>query len=291
MLDAGLDIEKALRSMGLKQNHSLFERAAALTARGFKLPDALQRAKLIDRYDYALLLAADKAGAISSGLNHVSERRLSQLQRAEAFNAGLILPKALMGVGLFAGVFIKIVSGTSSMADAFISTGVLAILFYLIAFASLLLVSIDSRIWMSYLWPYPILWKRNHWYQLALEHFFFNSLVWQVSAGVNADQACRNCSELLSSSQFTASAIRASKSMSAGTAFSQALIENNLVLTNRMKQVLLVSDESGVHQTAIEKELMLQAQSLKLKSNKFLKWTPRFFYILALVFVSKMMLN
>ena len=45
MLDAGLDAEKALRSLGLKQNHSLFERAASLAARGLSLPEALQRAK------------------------------------------------------------------------------------------------------------------------------------------------------------------------------------------------------------------------------------------------------
>ena len=191
---------------------------------------------------------------------------------------------------MFAGIFIKIASGSTSFTDAVLSTGVLAALFYLIAFASLLLVSIDSRIWMSYLWPYQIVWKHNHWYRLALEHFFFNSIVWQVSAGVSTDQACRNCSALLNSSQFTASAVRASKSMSAGTAFSQALIENNLVLTNRMKQVLLISDESGAHQAAIEKELMLQAQSLKLKSSNFLKWSPRFFYLLAFVFIAKMMI-
>lgn len=290
MLGAGIDVEKALKSMGLKHSHSLFERAAALAARGLNLPDALLRAKLIDNYDYALLFAVDKAGSISSGLNHVSERRLSQLQRAESFKAGLILPKALIVIGLFAGVFIKIAAGAASPIEAVVSTGALALLFYLITFAALLLVSIDSRIWMSYLWPYPTLWKRMQWYKLAVEHFFFTSIVWQVSAGVSAGQACQNCSELLNSSRFTDSAIRASRAMAAGTAFSQALIENNLVLSNRMKQVLLISDKSGAHQAAIHKELMLQAESLKMKSNNFLKWTPRFFYLLALVFIAKMTL-
>lgn len=290
MLDAGLCIEKALRSVDLKQNHSMFERASSLVARGLNLPDALKRSKLVDPYDYSLLLAADKASAISSGLNHVSQRRLSQLQRAESFKAGLVFPKALIVIGVFAGVFIKIASGETSPVDAFISTGALAILFYLIAFASLLLVSTDSRIWMSHLWPYRFLWKHSHWYQLALEHFLFNGITWQISAGVRADEACRNCSAILNSKRFTDSAIRASRAVGSGTAFSQALIENNLVLTERMKQVLLISDHSGAHQTAIKNELMLQAQTLKLKSHNFLKWTPKLFYLLALVFIAKMTL-
>lgn len=154
-----------------------------------------------------------------------SERRLAQIQQSDCFRAGLVLPKALILIGLFAGVFIKIASVN-----------------------------------------------------------YFS----QASAGVRADAACQNCSELLKSMLFTRSVLNASKAMTLGTAFNRALIKNNLVLTPRVKQVLLTSDHSGAHQAEIEKELAIQSQSLKLKSNNFLKWTPKFFYLLAFMFINKM---
>lgn len=73
-IDARLHIERAIRSLDLKLDHSLFERAAALAARGLSLTYAPKRAKLIDSIDYSLLIAANKVAAVFSGLNHVSVR-------------------------------------------------------------------------------------------------------------------------------------------------------------------------------------------------------------------------
>jgi hypothetical protein len=60
------------------------------------------------------------------------------------------------------------------------------------------------------------------------------------------------------------------------------------VLTASMRPVRLIADQSGTHEAAIKNQLKLQQLSLKQHAEPFFKWTPRIFYLLALVLVSKL---
>ena len=289
MIDAGISIDAALTSLEsrLGKGSEKLQRASQLVKRGVSLPDAFRRSKIIGEFDHAMLMAADNAGCLPEGLNHISESRVSQLQRANSFKASLVFPKAMMLIGALAGIFVRTSSGQQSVAEATISVGLVFGCFYLVCLVSLYVVRADVRIWMSWLWPYPVIRKIYDWYCLALEYYFYNSLIWQVSAGVSASDATKNCSHLLLSKSFQHSVVLASEAMANGQSLNQALVNEGLVLTDRMRQVLLVADQSGLHEKAIKHELKLQRGSLKLKADNFFKWAPRAFYLLSLVFISK----
>jgi len=199
------------------------------------------------------------------------------------------LPKAIVLIGALAGVFVRVATDKQNTFDAVISVGAITAWFYLICYLSLFIIRADTRIWMSWFWPNTILFNKNSWCSLALEHYFYKSLVWQVSAGVPYSRAIERCRSLLSSDSFSVAVNKASKDMAKGCSLSQSLIKHGLVLTDRMRQVLLVADESGTHEAAIKHELKLQSGRLDLKAKNFFKWAPRFFYLVALIVVSKLM--
>jgi len=290
MIDAGIPLESALGSLEFrsKTNNGKLQRAIGLVKRGSTVPDAFVRSKLVGEFDYAMLLAADKAGRLQDGLNHISERRVKQLQRVDSLKASMVLPKAIIMIGAFAGLFVRTASGDQSMAEAGWAVGFIAAQFYVLCFACLFVISADTRIWMSWCWPIKLVRKASHWYRMALEYYFFNSFIWQMSAGVSASEAVKNCRLLLSSKLFRDSATSAAEAMSRGQSITQAMTDEDLVLTDRMRQVLLIADQSGKHELAIGNELALQADRLTLKTKNFFKWAPRVFYVIALVFVSKM---
>jgi len=296
MVDSGLPIEKALNALNrsvhkgdAKKDNPKLLKAQRLVNRGTSLSEAFRRVGLVNDFDYTMLSTADAAGKISDGLNHISERRIDQLLRVGSFKASLILPKALILIGALAGVFIRTTSGQQSVTEASFAVGASVLWFYLLTCFAVFIVSADTRIWISWFWPYRIVRKRVHWYRQAVEYFFYNSLLWQISAGVTASAATEGCSKLLRSKPFQQSVMSASVSMDRGVSLHQALVNEGLVLTDRLRQVLLIADRSGTHEAAIRHELGLQRSSLKQKMENFFKWAPRVFYVLALVFVSKMM--
>lgn len=289
MMDSGIPIAAALKSINTKtdQKNVKLQKAQRWANRGMSLPEAFRRADLVNDFDYTMLHAADTAGRISDGLNHISERRLNQLQRAERFKSSLILPKAVVLIGGIAGVFVKISVAQQSLSEALVSVGVAMTWFYLVVYASVLLVKADTRVWMSWLWPYPVVRKNNEWYRTALEYLFYNSLVWQIAGGIDASSATKGCSQLLKSQQFQSSVMAASDSMAKGLSMTQALTNEGLVLTDRLRQVILIADQSGTHEAAIKHEMSLQRMILKQKAVKFFKLAPRVFYVMALVVTSE----
>ncbi len=290
MVAAGISIDASLASLASQPNinASKLQKALRLVKRGFSLPDAFRRAALITDFDYEMLRCANEAGRLADGLNHISERRVSQLQRSESLKASLILPKALVAMGVFGGFFVRTASGSQSITEMIVSIGTVVVWFYLVVYIAMVVIRADPRIWMSWLWPYSWLHRNSEWYRLALEYLFYKSLLWQVSAGVSASIATKNCHKLLSSVHFQSCVVAASESMSRGESMPSALINGGLVLTSRMRQVLLIADQSGKHETAIKHELAIQEATLKQKSDDLFRWLPRVFYVIALVAVSKL---
>lgn len=290
MIDAGLPIDTSLKSISERSGEASakLSKAQRLVKRGVSLPDAFQRVALVNDFDYAMLTGAATAGRLADGLNHISESRVNQLQRAESFRASLILPRALIVVGGLAGIFIRTASGGQALVDAIAMVGLIMALFYLATVAAVAVVTVDTRVWFSWFWPYAIVRKRLEWYCLALEYFFYNNLIWQLSGGVAASNATRVCGLLLDSNAFRARVMAAADAMDRGESMPQALLNEGLVLTDRLRQVLLIANHSGTHEAAITHELSLQRIRLKQKTDNLFKWAPRVAYVIALVVVSKL---
>ena len=292
MLEAGIAADVAVASLGAtsgKEMQTKLKNATRAIKRGVALPEAFYKSKLVNEFDYSMLNTAADAGRIFEGLNHISERRVNQLQRVDSFKASLVLPKALVFIGLFAGVFIRSATGSQSVTEALISGGWTAAWFYFFCYLVLHVFRADTRIWMSWFWPHTLMRKRSEWLSLSLEYLLYNNLVWQVSSGVTYSQAVERWGSLLTAQDFRQKVERAAKQMEQGKRLSEALIDEGLVISNRMRQILLIADESGNHELAIKNELKLQNIQLAQINDDFFKWVPRVFYILALVWVSKLM--
>jgi len=269
MLEAGLPIASALNSLIDRSGERELglQKAYRLVEKGVGLANAFGCAKLV---------------------KHLAERKISQLQRVESFKASLAFPKALILLGAGAGVFIRTASAQQSSLEAFASIALLVAVFYLLSFIAVLIVKADTRIWMSWIWPYPSIHKHMKWYRLSLEYLLYYNLSWQISVGIVASDASRACSRLLASRNFQLRVNTAAACMDKGEAMTKSLEDQGLVLTKRMQQVLLIAEQSGTHEAAIRHELSLQRAELKLKADNFFKWASRFAYLIALVFISKL---
>lgn len=291
MIESGLPIERAINSLissSGKLKHKL-SKASRLINKGLSLPKAFYQTGLIKNFDYAMLSSADTSGRLHEGLLHISERRVNQLQRVDALRSALVLPKALVILGAVAALFVRTATGQQSMTESIISVSIIVTLFYALVMIGISLVRLDTRVWMSCFWPYPWVRQSISWYRLSLEYLLYNSLMWQISSGVSASQAAKNCSQILDSGKFQRRMLSAAKSMDNGERMTQALTEQGLVLTERMRQVVLIADQSGTHEQAIKHELAIQRSALKLKADNFFKWAPRVAYLIALIFVSKLL--
>ncbi len=290
MLEAGLPIASALNSLIDRSGERELglQKAYRLVEKGVGLANAFGCAKLVGEFDYAMLQCAEKSGGLNQGLKHLAERKISQLQRVESFKASLAFPKALILLGAGAGVFIRTASAQQSSLEAFASIALLVAVFYLLSFIAVLIVKADTRIWMSWIWPYPSIHKHMKWYRLSLEYLLYYNLSWQISVGIVASDASRACSRLLASRNFQLRVNTAAACMDKGEAMTKSLEDQGLVLTKRMQQVLLIAEQSGTHEAAIRHELSLQRAELKLKADNFFKWASRFAYLIALVFISKL---
>lgn len=300
MIDAGLTIETALRTLDKKeasaqtalkkQARSAMPRIIGLVARGQSLSNALKQAKCINKSDYTILNIAESAGKLPLGLLTISKRRRNWLARVQSLKAGLLLPKGLLLLGAFAGLLIRTAGYQQPLLSSLVSVlGTLVLAWALIAF-TVRLVRIDSLVWLSLAWPLRFI--RQNWviYTLAFEDVFYRLLAWQISAGVAPDKALVACGSLLSSRHFNQSTLSASKEAGLGDSMPNVLVGNDLVLSDSLKRVLITSVEIGSWDGAVLNHLKVQHQYLSLKADDFFKWLPRLFYLIALVAVSKCML-
>ena len=303
MFDAGVTIESALRTLDKKAVSEPFSKRAdnrvkgdqalrrviGLVSRGQSLSNALKQANSINKSDYTILNIAERAGKLPLGLNAISERRSNWLARVDSLKASLLLPKGLLVIGAFSGIFVRTVAYQQSFFDAFIDVFVTLLFAWGIIGVTVRLLITDSLVWLSIGWPLGFIRRRWSLYALVFEDVFYRLLAWQISAGVPVSKALQACGSLLESKGFEQTSLMASRGASNGGNIPNILVTNNLVLTESLKRVLVTSVEAGSWDSAVIAHLNVQKRHISLKADDFFKWLPRVYYLIALLAVTKFM--
>lgn len=290
MIESGMPTDKALRVLKGKSpngttnssSENNLRRCIDLVARGNGLAESFQRYDIINGFDFALLESAEKSGVAPAGLRHIAQRRLSQLHQVSTLKANLVMPLGILIVGAFAGVFVRIASSGEHWTSATASVGFILSATLILTHLTVRLLCTDSRVWLSALWRIKLIRNHSVRYHLALEQLFYRSFLWQIESGITAQEACLRCGKLLNASSFSASTKAAADDMSNGTSVPISLNRHDLALSKRMRQVLMIANESGLYEKAIKRELQLQNAELQRQVDETYKWIPKIYYVIVL---------
>lgn len=293
MVDAGLSLEHALATInkGLKNADPQLDRALGLVKRGKSFSTAFKTSGILSNFDYALLRTAETAGRLGEGLKHISELRINHIQRVRSLKTGLMLPKMVLLIGGLAGIFVKMNTGGQSVLQAVLSVSLTLVFVFAISYVFERLLLCDIRHYLSLLWPINYFRKTNKRYHHLFEAVFFRALNWQLNSGIDARKALHNCQALLTSKPFKTQVADAAKAVEQGHSIPETLEMHNLVLSQRMRQVLLIAQQSGRYQQAIEHELTLQGGNIKQDVEALIKWAPRFYYLIVILVISRFIMT
>jgi len=290
MLDAGLTVERSLRALsdsGAKPDATL-TRLIGLVQRGVSLPDAVERAGCMSQFDVALLRSAESAGQLPNGLQFIAERRRTQIARVATLSTALWLPQCVLLIGALVAMLLRVFRGTADLI-AMLEIVAVVVLVRLATVIFLALLRVDSRVYISILWVVGWLHQHSPLFQISFESIFYRSFLWQIRAGVSAQQAAERCAGLLGSARFGRSVRRAAASMGGGISVTESLEQQSLLLSSRLRTVLAIAEESGRWEQAIDHELDLQQQIIKQKLAAAFTWIPRVYYVFVLVIITGLM--
>lgn len=289
MISSGMPIDRALKVLakgpqGVRVDTSL-QRCIGLVSRGAGLAESFRRCKIIGEFDFELLKSAEKAGRLEAGLQHIAERRLNQLQHISSLRVSLILPIGVLLIGAFAGIFVRVTVSSEPWLVAIMSVAFGLTVVLTLTYFSLHALRSDSRQWLSALWPIQFVKSASTRFQTTIDQLFFRSFIWQIKSGTDAQEACTLCENLLNNASFRAAVTAASQDMKTGKSIPCSLIDNGLVLSQSMRQVLLIADQSGQYEKAVSHELALQYQEQERQTKETYKWLPKIYYVIVIVVI------
>ena len=293
MIDAGLTIESALKTLQdstpekdkrIKQN---LNSVIGLVRRGKSLSQSLKQTDSIVSSDFTILNIAEKSGKLPKGLNAIAKRRRDWIQKLDNLKANLLLPKVILLIGAFAGLFVRVLSVEQTIFVALIEITTALIFTWLLILLTAWLIERDGLLWLSLGWRLPFFRSRFLTYQLAFEDAFYRLLSWQIESGIAPDQAFKASKSLLSASDYQSKIESAARKAQKGDSISNILAP--LILTKPLYRVIVTAEQVGSWDRAVIHHLDQQKKVLALKADAFFKWLPRFYYLIAILAISKFM--
>jgi len=197
--------------------------------------------------------------------------------------AALLMPKAVLLIAAFVALFIKVVQDQQALFASLIEVSLLVLLVLVLTRLCLNLWSMDTRRWLGILWPSSLIRGNSKLFINRFELLFFKALQWQSNAGVAMDSALANLRYLLNNSLYQTNVDQAQAGLIAGQPLAKALIENHLVLSQRMRSVLEVAHATGTVDQSLDHELAILESRLDEQVKNQLRWWPKLYYVLVLV--------
>ena len=287
MLEAGIQASAAVKTINKtkhRDNRALAQ-SVQLLERGQSLGSAFKHLNLLSEYELAMLVGAEKAGRVAQGLEHISRDQRQNVEYRNTLAAGFVLPKAMLLIAAIVALFIRIFEYKQDVVLAALQVSLLTIAAFMAIQAFLHLWSRDARGYLSRMWSIESIRHRSRWFQSHFEYHFYHSLNWQLQSGVAVDIALDRCSKMLANRRFKDQVEAAVNDLQTGRSISESLINQGLVLSARMKQTLMVANETGTFEKSIAGELALLKASMELGVENQIKWLPKILYVLVLWFV------
>ena len=288
MLDAGIQASTAVKTINKiehRDNRAL-ARMAQLLERGQSLSSSFKRTRLLSEFELAMVTSAEQAGRVAQGLAHIAQDRQQTIEQVNTLAAAFVFPKAMLFIGAVAAIFIRVFQSKQDAVIATIQVSFLLIFAFAVIQLFLYMWSRDVRVYLSAMWPFNPIKQRSVWFQSHFDYQFYRSLNWQLQSGVAADEAVNRCTTMLSNLDYKKHLERTVKDLQTGKSIAETLIQQNVALSARMKQTLLIADETGTYEKSIDGELKLLKVRIDLRIEQQIKWLPKVLYVLALWFIS-----
>lgn len=296
MLDAGLSVEHALKTLfeSPKKNRESKDQQSLKkiihkVSKGSTLSTALKANQVIDRFDATLLQNAETAGRLPQGLDHISKLKLNRQKMIRSLSGLALLPKAMLIIGALAGIFVRIAQQGQNPTQAIIDVSIVLMVSVIMITIVISLLTINARIPLSFIWNFPLLKKHSKAFQQQFEQHFYHSLLWQITSGIDSAHAIQNNALLLNNNAFQKSTKQASQHASKGTDLPNALEQNGLILSKRMRQALFLADTAGTIEKSVGHELKNIQQQIKQHNENLVSWWPKILYVSVLIIIMKFM--
>ena len=289
MLGSGIAPETAVRTLTKNphRNNNALLRAANYLQNGQSMSAAFKQTKLLSKHDLAIFSNAERAGRIPQGLESIARDQMTRWQQQRTLETGLLLPKAILFIGAIAALFIQTLQNQGSLNEAFISIAIITVVVLLITRLFVVLWSLNALVWLSLLWPFDYLKSHNNWFKNHFEYNFFRNLRWQLQAGVAADEALYRCTDLIKQPNYRKQVNTAISAVKEGQSLATSLYQSRLVLSNRMKQTLLIADEVGIFDKSLKLELDWLQRKINMRTKEQIKWLPKAYYFIVLAVIFK----
>lgn len=274
-----------------------FAKVATLCAKGVPISKALLRNQCILPADAALLSSAEAAGRLALALQFLGERNSFKQAQVSTLKAGLVLPLAVLGIGLLAGVFIQSLQGTSVLA-AIMGVTIPSLFVLLCMTTAVSAVQLDVRLYLSCVWAVSdllprlgqLLMNQNIVFKNAFERCFYTPLLWQIKSGISFEVALANNQCLINNKHYQRCVTQAVFDIARGEALPKVLSDNKLAFSKRMQQTLETGDHAGCLEQALSGELAIQQRIAQDRLANLVKWLPRLAYLLVIVVLAKVVL-
>lgn len=288
LLMSGIDTYSAMTALKNQANNApklqnACQLALLALEQGASLTQAMANHGFFSRYQLEQLRVAELSGTVPAMLASLATRLEKTQERQQRLNAQLKLSQAVIVIALLAGSILALVRHQSLWP---ILVQLLIIIFMTKALFKLL--STDIFVLLAALWSSPIFLKFSVTKQF-FEYYWF-SLWWlQSSAGIDNAQIMANLRELLPSAHYRHQCRLAQRYIEEGNSLLTSLSQERFIGRSALKQVILVGEKSGRLHDNIKHHLNLESQHIDLIINSFYEWLPRFYYVIALGVVLKVL--
>ena len=287
LLDAGIAPAKAVKSLTKipHRDNQAFIRVADLLARGQSMSNALKRSKFLSKYELASIKTAEEVGQLAQGFDYIAHDHLTRSRNRRSLETSFLLPQVILLIAAIAALSIRIFQHQQSLISATIDVSVVVIVCLLATRLFMFLWSLNTRVWLSWFWSAPFIKEHSGWFQNHFEYHFYRHLSWHLGAGVSAEQAIKHCDKLISNPRYQQRLKGAVAGAASGQSILASLINADLILSDRMRQSLMVGNQTGVFDKSLQSELSWLKSRIEARTLEQVKWLPKFYHFVIIVVV------
>lgn len=285
MLASGLSPQQIMSSLQQQVESATQQQAFAKVeqglAQGQSWIDLLLKYRCLSRYHYQVLSIAEGAGKLVPTFLMLAHQLEQRQERQQRLKVQIGVAQAIISIALLVQIVVAVIGGLFPLS---------AIIFWLLMLfltrSLYFLLAQDIFVLLSMGVSKPLL-KTNQIVQRVFEYYFYDLLLMQLSAGIDAQQAIRVLSQIFPSASLRHKLRAAQHFLEQGNSLTSTLIKANLVFTTHLKQVLSVGEQSGRLEQNLAYHLRLEAQYLDIIIRDIFAWLPRVYYTIALILLFK----
>ncbi|MFT6266895.1 MAG: type II secretory pathway component PulF [Oleiphilaceae bacterium] len=285
LINAGIPASSAVEK--IRKSDARVSVFLSVTARRLRMGKSFSasfaESGLLNRFEIVLLGIAEKSGQLSLGLVEIQNRLEKRHDQVKILKQKCYLPLGTLAVAVLATTLLSLTRDTPMQAFFQLLTGA-GYFFILLLFVRFLLAQSDNASEFSFqiFWRQPKL-RSVGLLQNVIEYNWYNSLIFQLKAGIDAFQAVKALEGLCNQPNYLESVGACHKAIAAGSDLSSALTNSGLVFSTNLYQLFNTAEKSGSLDSALTSYLTMLESDLDNQIESLNQWLSRVFYFLVLL--------